>query len=70
MSIKNIESADLRAEAARHRVTRGEIAKALGVSYEYVQMIFADKRKAPERRAQIQEYIKTKIKNNEMRGIS
>lgn len=70
MSIKNIESADLRAEAARHNVTRVEIAKAIGVSCEYVKMILSDKRKAPERRVQIHQYILGKARNKEMRGIA
>ncbi len=68
MSIKKIMGADdLRAELARQRISRRELATALGVSYDYVLRILAGSRNAPARRAQIEEYI---IKNHETRGVS
>ncbi len=59
MSSQNIADAPtLRAEAARHRITIKEIAEGLGLSQDYISMIFSGKRDAPRRRAEIEKYIK------------
>lgn len=63
MSMKILGPADLRAEMARERITRREVANALGLSYDYIIRILAGSRKAPERRAQIHEYILGKTRN-------
>lgn len=70
MSMKILSSADLRAEMARERITRREVASALGLSYDYILRILSGSRKAPERRVQIHNYIMSKSKNKEMRGIT
>lgn len=62
--------AELRAEMARARISRKEVAAALGLSYDYVIRILSGTRDAELRRAQIHEYILGKARGNEMRGIS
>jgi|LSQX01.3.fsa_nt_gb hypothetical protein len=52
-----ISAADLRAEAARYRITATEIAGALNLTQNYVGLILTGKRNAPQRRIQIHEYI-------------
>ncbi len=70
-SIKKCEPGELRAEMARHGVTRREISEHLGLSYSYVKKIVAGIRDAEGRRVQISEYLagKPRIKKD-MRGIS
>ena len=57
MSMIIYDAADLRAAAARARLTKKEIAEALGLSADYVRRIMAGSRDAEARRAQIQEFI-------------
>ncbi|MDD3535198.1 MAG: helix-turn-helix transcriptional regulator [Candidatus Cloacimonetes bacterium] len=59
MSNRKIGVRDLRAGMARKGISQKEVAAALGLSSDYVCKILNDKRVARERRAQIQEYIKT-----------
>jgi transcriptional regulator with XRE-family HTH domain len=70
MSMKILEPANLRAEMARERITRREVASALGLSYDYILKILSGSRKAPERGVQIHEYILGKTRNKEIRGIT
>ena len=48
---------ELRAEAARRRISQREIASALGIAREYVCTIMNGHRDAPTRRQQMQDYI-------------
>ena len=58
MSRKRIMTAEgIRAELARRRMTRKELAKVLGVSPSYVMKIVRGERVAEERRAQITKYL-------------
>lgn len=62
--------AELRAELARARISRKEVAAALGLSYDYIIRILSGTRDAAARRAQIHEYILGKARGKELRGIS
>lgn len=68
---KKCEPGELRAEMARHGVTRREISEHLGLSYSYVKKIVAGIRDAEGRRGQIMQYLaeRPRIKKD-MRGIS
>jgi hypothetical protein len=57
---KKISASEIRAEMARKRITRRQIAQDLSMSYSYVKKIVAGVRDAGTRRAQIMEYIKEK----------
>lgn len=58
MSSQNIMTGEeIRMELARQKRTRVEIAKHFGLSYDYVCRIVKGTRDAPERRAQITEYL-------------
>lgn len=62
---------ELRAEMARHGITRREISEHLGLSYSYVKKIVAGTRDAEARRIQIRNYLESKRPiNKDMRGIS
>lgn len=64
-----ISAADLRAEAARYRITATEIAGALNLTQNYVGLILTGKRNAPQRRIQIHEYIINKASEDmQMKG--
>ena len=70
MSSKKIMSASqIRAEMARHLISRRTISKELGISYDYTRKILLGKRDAQARRAEmaqyISDYISTKEKEDE-----
>lgn len=61
MSRTKIMRADeLRAEMARHTISRREMARAMGVSYDYVVKILLGQRDAAARRHQMGEYINSR----------
>lgn len=67
--IKIMDASELRAEAARYQITISEIAQALGLTQNYVWLIFHGRRNAPRRRKQIQDYILSKVNEElEMTG--
>lgn len=59
-SRKILEAADLRAELARHRISKREVAQELGLSYDYIVRILAGTRDAEPRRVEIAEYVAQK----------
>lgn len=48
---------ELRAEVARRQVSRLQMAKDLGISYDYLRKILLGQRDAEDRRAQMTEYL-------------
>ena len=54
---KILTAAEIRAEIARRRITRRELAGKLGLSYAYIKMILAGSRDAQHRREQITELL-------------
>ena len=59
MSSKMIMSApQLRAEMARHMISRRNMSRDLGISYDYTRKILLGYRDAPARRAQMTRYIR------------
>jgi hypothetical protein len=52
-----MSAAELRAELGRHCITRKQVAEALGFTPEYIKKILREKRKAPQVRKQITDYI-------------
>lgn len=73
-STKIIDHRDLRAELARHGITRREVAEHLGLSYSYVKKILTGIRTAESRREEILKYIDSKrgheSSDDFMRGLS
>lgn len=57
MSRQIMSAAEIRAELARRRMTRKELAQVLGVSTDYVTRIARGERTAEARRAQITQYF-------------
>jgi len=67
-SEKVMEASELRAELARRRITRVEIARALGLSFDYVAKILCGRRKAVVRRREMQEYLERQRRIAQMGG--
>lgn len=66
---KILSAAELRAEMARHRISRREMATAMGVSYDYVVRILLGQRDAMARRHEMGEYInRRKARCNKVLG--
>lgn len=58
-SKKILTAAEIRAELAYRRIQATDLAKDLGISYSYLQMILHERRQAPARRAQITDLLGT-----------
>jgi len=59
-STKIADYRDIRAELARHGITRREVAEYLGLSYSYVKKILTGIRSAESRREEILKFIDSK----------
>ncbi|GEM_PF-1018182 len=59
-STKIADYRDIRAELARHGITRREVAEYLGLSYSYVKKILTGIRTAESRREEILKFIDSK----------
>lgn len=69
MSSQNIMTGEeIRMELARQKRTRVEIAKKFSLSYDYICRIVKGTRDAPERRAQITEYLINQRSISDHRG--
>ncbi len=58
MSREIMTGDEIRVELARQRMTRVQLAQAMNLSADYIRKIINGLRAAPERRAQITEYLK------------
>jgi hypothetical protein len=56
-STKVMRAPELRAEIARKQVSRPQMAKDLGISYDYLRKILLGQRDAPLQRARMTEYL-------------
>ncbi|MCB5287726.1 MAG: hypothetical protein LHW64_07965 [Candidatus Cloacimonetes bacterium] len=69
-STKIMTAEEIRMELARRRMTRVELAEALGMTADYVRKILREERKAGEQRARISKYLAGTPRIKNMRGIS
>lgn len=56
-SRKILEADDLRAELARHRISKRELSSGLSISYDYVLKILDGRRDAEKRREEMADYV-------------
>ena len=56
-STKVMSAPELRAEIARRQVSRPQMAKDLGISYDYLRKILLGQRDAEDRRYQMTQYL-------------
>ncbi|MDP3115064.1 MAG: hypothetical protein Q8M98_09880 [Candidatus Cloacimonadaceae bacterium] len=71
MSSEKIMTADeIRLELTRRRMTRRELARHLGMNYDYIVQILLGYRNAAARREQITNYFNQSKQIKELRGLS